>query len=143
MLPAAHHGEVCKVSSSYRAGTGLSLHSLILVYSECEQKSRCSFGVSRIYTAYFSQFDFGVYSLISVCTYQIAELDLFFTIPFVGIRIISALMCHFAVSKTDEILSLSTGDQNKRNTTKTTNKPNTTIKEARGWVFSGFVSLPL
>lgn len=51
-------------------------------------------------------------NLISVCTYQYAELGLFFTMPFVGIRIISALMCHFAVSTPDEILSLSTGDQN-------------------------------
>ena len=39
MLPAAHHEEVCKVPSSYRAGTNLSMHDLILVYSECAQKS--------------------------------------------------------------------------------------------------------
>ena len=50
-------------------------------------------------------------NLISVCSYQYAELGLFFTMPFVGIRIISALMCHFAVSTPDEILSLCTGDQ--------------------------------
>ena len=46
------------------------------------------FVVFRIYTAYFSHFDIGVYSLISVCSYQYAELGLFFTMPFVGIRII-------------------------------------------------------
>ena len=49
--------------------------------------------------------------MISVCTYQYAELGLFFTMPFVGIRIILVLMPHFAVSKPEEILSLSTGDQ--------------------------------
>ena len=48
-----------------------------------------------------------------MCTALYAELGLIFTMPFVGIRIISALMCHFAVSTPDEILSLSTGDQNR------------------------------
>ena len=46
-----------------------------------------------------------------MCTYQYAELGLFFTMPFVGIRIILVLRLSFAVSKTDEILSLSAGDQ--------------------------------
>ena len=45
-----------------------------------------------------------------VCTYQYAELGLFFTMPFVGIRIILFLIPHFAASKPDEILGLSTGD---------------------------------
>ena len=49
--------------------------------------------------------------LISVCTYQYAELGLFFTMPFVEIRIILVLRLSFAVSKTDEILSLGAGDQ--------------------------------
>ena len=53
--------EVCKVSSSYRAGTYLSMHGLFLVYSGNRQKSRYGIGISHIYTAYFSQFDFGVY----------------------------------------------------------------------------------
>ena len=41
--------------------------------------------------------------------------------PFVEIRIILVLRLSFAVSKTDEILSLSTGGQQK-NTTKHNNK---------------------
>ena len=48
-----------------------------------------------------------------VCTAQYAELGLFFTMPFVGIRIILVLRLSFAVSKPDETLSLSTGDQNR------------------------------
>ena len=50
-------------------------------------------------------------NLISVCTYQYAELGLIFTMPFVGIRIIFVLSTNLAVPKPDEILSLSTGDQ--------------------------------
>lgn len=49
-------------------------------------------------------------NLISVCTYQYVELGLFFTMPFVGIRIILVLRLSFAVSKPKEILGLSTGD---------------------------------
>ena len=89
----------------------LSLHGLILVYSENRQKSRCSIGISHIYSTHFSQFDIGVYSLISVCTAQYAELGLIFTMPFVGKRIILVLRLSFAVSKPDEILSLGSGDQ--------------------------------
>ena len=46
-----------------------------------------------------------------VCTAQYAELGLIFTMPFVGIRTGLVLRLSFAVSKTDELLSLSTGDQ--------------------------------
>lgn len=46
-----------------------------------------------------------------MCTAQYAELGLIFTMPFVGIRIILVLRLSFAVSKTDEILSLGAGDQ--------------------------------
>ena len=53
MLPAAHHEEVCKVPSSYRAGTNLSMHDLILVYSECAQKSRRLCLLSKITVQFF------------------------------------------------------------------------------------------
>ena len=59
----------------------------------------------------FSQFDFGVYSLMPVCTAQYAELGLISIMPFVGIRTVFVLRLSFAVSKPKEILSLSTGNQ--------------------------------
>lgn len=49
-------------------------------------------------------------NLISVCTAQYAESDLTSIMRFVEIRTILVLILHFAVSKTDEILSLGGGD---------------------------------
>ena len=49
-------------------------------------------------------------NLISVCTFQYAESSLISIMRFVEIRTILVLRLSFAVSKTDEILSLSTGD---------------------------------
>ena len=86
------------------------MHSLDLIYSGNRQKSRCSIGITRIYSTHFSQFDFGVYRLISVCTYQYAEYGLVSIIRFVGIRIIFVLRLSFAELKRNEILSLCTGD---------------------------------
>ena len=77
-----------------------------------------------LYICLFSRFDFGVCSFISVCTAQYAELGLISIMRFVAMRIISALMCHFAVSTPDEILNFGTGDHGL-------------------WFFSCFVSLPL
>ena len=46
-----------------------------------------------------------------MCTYQYAEFGLIPIMRFVEIRIISALMCHFAVSTPDGILNFGTGEQ--------------------------------
>ena len=46
-----------------------------------------------------------------MCTSQYAELGLISIIRFADIKIIFVLILHFAVSKTDEILSLGAGDQ--------------------------------
>ena len=55
---------------------------------------------------------FGVtHYLISVCTAQYAESGLISIMRFVEIWTVFVLRLSFAVSKTDEILSLSTGDQ--------------------------------
>ena len=50
-------------------------------------------------------------NLISLCTYQYAELGLISIMRFVGIRIILVFRLSFAELKRNEILNLGTGDQ--------------------------------
>lgn len=90
-----------------------SLYSRILLcikYIAGNGRNQVSASLLRIYPTY-SQFEIGVYILISVCTYQYTESSLISIICFADIKTILVLILHFAGSKCNGILSFCTGDQ--------------------------------
>ena len=117
MLPAAHHGEVCKVPSSYRAGTYLSMHDLILLHCHALCKiprliNIKSFRHAHIVAQQLQGHDSQASHKVLIHSWDIH-------------------------SEINMILRFILAEGGK--TRNTTNKPNTTIKEARGWVFSCLV----